>query len=327
MRKIWLVVLMLAMVACGNTSGSRDAEQQQIKSDVIATFNADSAYRYVEEQVSFGARVPGTEQHEQCAAYLLSNLGRMCDTAFVQVGKVQLYNGQVVECKNIIGSFAPKCAARVLLCAHWDSRPYSDQEQSSALQRKAVLGADDGASGVGVLLELARQFSMQNPAIGVDIVLFDVEDYGAPEFYEGSHGENSWCLGSQYWARNLHQRNYRARYGILLDMVGGESATFMREQVSSYFAPKIVDKVWGVAKELGFSSRFVDRRGGAITDDHLYVNQLAGIPCIDIIHQCPESATGFPAYWHTQYDDMRNISKQTLYEVGQTLMYVIYKER
>ncbi len=326
MRKlIWAFVPFL-LFACGGGKSQKSAETAET-SVVVPTFDADSAYAYVAQQVAFGPRVPQTSAHAACADYLLAQLAQKCDTAQLQQGLVELYDGRTIPCKNLIGSFSIEKRARVLLCAHWDSRPFSDQETDSKHQLLPVLGADDGASGVGVLLEIARQLQAQKPNIGVDIVLFDVEDYGVPEFYKGQQKENSWCLGSQFWSMNPHKMNYQARYGILLDMVGGTGATFYREQISTYFAPKIVEKVWHEAQKSGFSSYFLNEEGGAITDDHLYVNRLAGIPCIDIIRHDPTSETGFADYWHTQNDDMRNISKETLRVVGQTVLQVIYNEK
>ena len=188
------------------------------------------------------------------------------------------------------------------------------------------MGANDGASGVGVLLELARQFQIQQPNIGVDIIFFDAEDYGATEEFRGENTEDSWCLGAQYWAKNPHLPGYRAEYGILLDMVGGTQATFYCEQISEYYAMNVVNKVWSQAKSLGFGQYFIDQKGGTVTDDHLYVNKIAGIPSIDIIQFDPNSDSGFAHYWHTVDDTMKNIDKNTLNAVGTTLMHVVYNE-
>ena len=189
-----------------------------------------------------------------------------------------------------------------------------------------MAGANDGASGTGVLLEVARQVGMRLPEVGVDIALFDAEDYGAPSHLSSRNTADSWALGAQHWARHPHVPGYRALYGILLDMVGAPGATFYREQLSDYYASHIVDRVWAQADALGFGAYFIDRPGGAVTDDHLYVNRLAGIPAIDIIQHDPQSPTGFGAYWHTVDDGMDHIDRQTLQAVGLTLLHIIYNE-
>jgi Zn-dependent M28 family amino/carboxypeptidase len=188
------------------------------------------------------------------------------------------------------------------------------------------MAANDGASGVGVLLEMARQFSIQKPEIGVDIIFFDAEDYGAPQNYSGA-SEDAWCLGSQYWANNPHKAGYTAEFGILLDMVGAPNATFYKEDFSMYYAAGIVEKVWSTAATLGFSNYFRDEKTGAITDDHVYINKIAGIPSIDIIQYRNEGQnSGFGHYWHTVNDTMENIDKNTLFAVGTTVMHVVYNE-
>jgi Zn-dependent M28 family amino/carboxypeptidase len=288
-------------------------------------FNCDSAYAYVAKQVAFGPRVPNTPAHESCAAWLAGELVRFGAKIYVQEATLTAYNGDRLEAKNIIGSFRPEKTKRILLCAHWDSRPYSDRDEESN-HYKPIDGADDGASGVGVLLEIARQTGMNETGVGIDVVFFDAEDYGTPEFM-GETGVNTWCLGSQFWAKNPHIPNYRADYGILLDMVGGRDATFYREAVSVYRAAPVVEKVWTMARSLGYGRYFINANGGAITDDHQYVMAGRGIPCIDIIHLNPESPHGFGSHWHTQRDAMDNIDRKTLDAVGHTVMETILSEQ
>ena len=167
--------------------------------------------------------------------------------------------------------------------AHWDTRPWADNDADSKNHHTPILGANDGASGVGALLEIARLVNKQQPELGIDIILLDAEDYGAPQFYEGKHKEEFWCLGSQYWARHSHVQGYNARFGILLDMVGGEGSVFMKEGYSEDFAPDINKKVWKAAKKLGYGKTFMDGNGGLVTDDHLFINRLARIKTIDIL--------------------------------------------
>ena len=233
------------------------------------------------------------------------------------------YDGTKLEARNIIGSFDPENSKRVLLFAHWDSRPYSDHDPDPSKHRTPLDGADDGGSGVGALLEIARQIGQKAPGIGIDIIFFDAEDYGTPEFVT-DYTPDSWCLGTQFWAKNPHVPNYTAEYGILLDMVGGKNATFFKEQQSLRAAAPIVEMVWSAARDLGYGKYFINATGGALIDDHQYVISGRNIPSIDIINYDPESKTGFASYWHTQKDNMENIDRETLKAAGQTVLEVIY---
>ena len=214
-----------------------------------------------------------------------------------------------------------------MLCAHWDSRPYADYDADKRNHRKPILGVNDGASGVGVLLEIARQLQQQAPSIGIDIIFFDAEDYGTPYFHKGAYKEHTWCLGSQYWGRIPHEPNYNARYGILLDMVGGKGATFYQEIFSKRTANKQMNDIWNTAHRLGFGSFFPKKEGTEVTDDHVYVYEYRKIPCVDIINYDPHGNTGFGDFWHTMNDNMEIIDRNTLYAVGQTLLDVIYNEQ
>jgi hypothetical protein len=199
----------------------------------VPGFNADSAYFYIEKQVAFGPRVPNTAAHKACAVWLENTLKRFTAEVVVQQTRLKASDGTLLDSRNIIASFNPEDKSRVLLCAHWDSRPWADHDPDPANRRKPVPAANDGGSGVGVLLEIARQMSQHNPGLGVDIVLFDAEDYGDHE-ESASSTQDSWGLGSQYWSRNPHVPGYSARFGILLDMVGANGATFTMEGTSMY---------------------------------------------------------------------------------------------
>lgn len=318
--KKYLYILLAAglLCACGKPA-SKSAEVPS-----SAAFSADSAYAYVAHQVSLGARVPGTPAHEACAKYLREELRRFGAEVHIQQGQLPNYAGQQQQIYNIQGSFRPEANKRVLLCAHWDCRPWSDQESDTEAVMTPVLGANDGASGVGVLLEIARQLGMTDSLpLGVDIVFFDAEDMGTPDFYEGPERENTWCLGSQLWAKEMKPQSGRYAYGILLDMVGAPNAIFPREYYSAHYAPSVLAKIWNMASQLGFGNYFVQVESYPLVDDHLYVNTLAGIPCVDIIHYDQLSGTGFPAYWHTNHDDMSNVSPATLNAVGRTVLTTI----
>lgn len=290
-------------------------------------FNGDTAYHHLERQVAFGPRVPGTEAHAACGDYLVAQLRAYGAQVIEQRAVVTHYDGRELPLRNIIGSYQPEKERRVMLFAHWDTRPFADEERDEERQRQPIAGADDGASGVGVLLEIARQLQLQPPEVGVDILLFDLEDWGEPSFATRYEKGDWWCVGSRYWAENPHSENYKASYGILLDMVGSANATFLQEGYSLQYASPVVEKVWSRAHMLGYGDYFPMAEGGYITDDHLPVNQHFRAPSINIINLKRETSTGFGAHWHTHHDDMRNIDRHSLKAAGQTVMEVIYLER
>lgn len=330
MKNIYLGGLMFCLMtcSCGNkTSNSNTKQNTETYVKVSPDFDADSAYNFVDKQVAFGTRVPNTATHVACGDYLVAELKRFGADVIEQKADLKAFDGTILKARNIIGTFYPEKKDRILLFAHWDTRPFADHDPNPANYNQPILGANDGASGVGVLLEIARILQNKAPELGVDIIFFDAEDYGAPSFMAQMTDENTWCLGSQYWAKNPHVKDYKARYGILLDMVGAEGAVFYKEYFSMRYAGGVVEKVWDTARNLGYGRYFVDKNGGAITDDHLPVNLDRHIPSIDIIQLDTDSETGFGWYWHTLRDDMDNVSKETLKAVGQTVLEVVYKEK
>jgi Zn-dependent M28 family amino/carboxypeptidase len=319
--------VILFLISCKENKTKVEDNQQKIavKKVVIPEFNADSAYYYTEKQVSFGPRVPNTKAHELCGTFLVETLKKYCKEVSVQEFHTSAWDGTLLKGKNIIASFNPESNNRIFFSSHWDSRPYADYDDDVKNNRKPIPGANDGAAGVGILIELARLFSQEQPKIGIDLILFDVEDYGEPKGIESKGGDN-WCLGSQYWAKNLHKQGYMAKYGILLDMVAAKNAVFTMENTSMYYAPDIMKMVWDIAASLGYSNYFSSEKTGALIDDHLYINKIAKIPCIDIVHHDPTTVSGFFPYWHTMKDDMSNIDKSTLTIVGNTILTVAYGE-
>ena len=315
------------LFACGNGNANRSSVTEGESEEIQAPdFCADSAYAYVYGQVRLGPRVPNSSAHKECADYLVAQLERFGAKVYTQDADLMAYDGSILHSRNIIGAYNPDAAKRVMLCSHWDSRPFADQDAEEN-HHTAIDGANDGASGVGVLLEIARQLQAQPTEIGVDIIFFDAEDYGAPDFYKGSHRADYWCLGSQYWGRIPHVADYKARYGILLDMVGAKDAAFFYEGYSSRTAARAMKKIWRAAGKLGYSRWFHASDGGEVTDDHVFVNKLRQFPCVDIIDYDPASDTGFPSTWHTLRDNMEGINRETLKAVGQTVMQVIYNEK
>ena len=290
----------------------------------LQTFDADSAYMYTKKQVDFGPRVPGTSAHKMCGDYLADELKRFGAKVIEQEADLKLYNGNIIRAKNIIGSFQPDNKNRILLCAHWDTRPFADHDPDRANHAKAIDGANDGAGSCAVLLEIARQIQIKQPEIGIDIIFFDAEDWGVPSFEYNNYDESGYCLGSEYWAKNPHVKNYTAKFGILLDMVGSPDAVFYKEYHSMKHAGNIVQKVWETAAGLGYGRYFINAVGGSIEDDHVQIIKHRQIPCVDIIHYDPQSATGFGTFWHTLNDNMDNICKDTFKAVGETVLHVIY---
>ncbi len=326
-----LLLVMCVTMSMGVLDGCHNKEKKPTEGAVqekveCPAFDSDSAYAFVKAQTDFGPRVLGTEAHRACRDYLMERLRQYCDTVYVQSFMVRTYDGQQFTAENIIGSIQPASGERVLLASHWDSRPFADHDPLPARRTDAIDGANDGASGVGVLIEVARQLKQQRPAVGVDFVFYDAEDYGPRETDNAPDGE-WWGLGSQYWARTPHVPGYNARYGVLLDMVGTPNPMFYQEQFSTHYAPSVVQKVWSTAYGLGYGQYFINQPGGVITDDHYYVNRLAHIPMIDIIHYDAASGTGFDPVWHTTNDNVQHVDKQSLSIVGTTLLQLIKSEK
>lgn len=321
---LYLLAFLVLLAGCQEDTGKKPPEKTPIVQPKVVLpdlpvpdFSAEQAYQYIEKQLSFGPRVPNTAAHANCANWLMETFATHGAAVSSQNALVTAHDGKQLSLQNIIAQFQPEKKQRIMLSAHWDSRPYADQDTERT--NEPIPGANDGASGVAVLLEIARHLGQANPYIGVDIFLWDGEDYGV------SNVQDSYCLGSQYWAKNKHIPKYQAKYGINLDMVGAKDAFFPKEGQSLRFAPSVVEKVWDTAARLGYDNYFSLMASDGIIDDHLYLNLLAGIPYIDIIHQ-PEGQ-GFFSAWHTHDDDIDVIDPETLKAVGQTLLAVVYGEQ
>ena len=318
-----LLIIACALIGCNSDKQQeqKTAGSEQTKPALnVPRFDADSAYQSVATQVALGPRTPGSPAQQKCAIWMQDKLRENCDTVYRQETKVKGGDGKMLPCINLIGVINPRAGKRILLLTHWDSRMWADMDTKD--KDKPILAADDAGSGVAVLLEVARQLkaSKLSPEIGVDILLTDVEDYGRSEW-----GDDSYCLGTQYWALHPHVQGYKADMGILLDMVGAKGAQFPLEELSGQFAGDVQQNVWAAAGRAGYSSFFTYTKGAAITDDHDYVNKLTHIPTIDIINLSLTTASPFAAHWHTHQDNMSIIDKNTLNAVGQTLLQVIYE--
>lgn len=301
------------------TNQAKPAQATVVIPSDLPSFSGDSAYAFTARQVAFGPRVPNTPAHKACGDWLIATLKRLGAEVVVQPGIVTAYTGENLQIRNIMGRFRSDVAERIMLSAHWDTRPFSDRDKMKPKER--FDGAVDGASGVAVLLELARVIAQKEIPIGLDIVFFDAEDFGTSE------DSKSYCLGSQLFAGNPPVQPFAPKYGILLDMVGAPGATFYKEGYSMQYAPTIVNKVWNMAKAMGHGVYFRNDLIGPITDDHYFMNTIAQIPTIDIIHHEQDSPTGFGHYWHTQGDNMEMVDSTTLQVVGEVLLAVLYSEK
>ena len=327
MNRLCYYVFALCLIwACGKKKIAKTERKVPVVLKQPPAFQADSAYRFIAAQVAFGPRVPGTRAHTQTANYLIQTL--KCYTAAVQIQTFQAttFDNSLLEGTNIIASFKPHLKKRLLLNAHWDSRPFADQDTFKT--KNPIDGANDGASGVGLLLEVARLLAAHDSFdIGVDIILFDLEDYGTPTFYpDKNYSKTYFCLGSQYWAKHLHTANYTANYSILVDMVGFKNSIFLQEAISLQYASDLLNRIWGLAQRLDYKRfRTQTHRVPSIIHDHYFINQ-AGIPSIALMGTNPNPAKTFIDIWHKHTDNLTNIDKTTLKQVGNLLMTFIYNE-
>lgn len=294
-------VLCLPLLACSASPAPR----------TIPAFDGALAMSHVSTQVAFGPRIPGTEGHQRCADWLASELTRHTTSvkrqAFYHVTKAQPDSPDTNHLANIIASFQPDTKKRIAICAHWDSRPWADEDKDSLNKTLPVPGANDGGSGVAICLELARLMAEAPPPFGVDLILFDAEDQGPR-----GHTEE-YLIGSRWFASQARQ--YRPIALVLLDMVGDSSLNITREKFSDSLAPGLVDLVWGLADSMKVPG-FVDTVGLPVIDDHLPF-LLNGIPAIDLID------FDYPS-WHTASDTPDKVSAASLQSVGQVLRQLIY---
>lgn len=332
--KIMIALLIVALIAGAafnflpsNKAEVSETEEIEKVQPVGPDFNADSAYIYLQEQCDFGPRTMNSTAHDKCEKWIIQKFEQYGCKVTTQKATLNGYDGTPLRSTNIIASYNPEATTRIMFCAHWDCRPWADNDPDSTNWHKPIVAANDAASGVGVMIELARILKGSSLELGVDFICFDAEDYGTPQWFEGEDPGDTWALGAQYFANNLPE-GYAPRYGILLDMVGGVGAKFYREGMSMQYAPAIVKKVWNAARQVGYGSYFPKDDGGMITDDHIPVNQTANIPCIDVIPYYPDCAqSSFGPTWHTIADNMDNIDKNTLKAVGQTMVQVLFTEK
>lgn len=309
-------MLMACSATKKNVEESASSEQSTTTPKVV--FDSDSAFHYLKTQVGFGPRINNTESHRKTCEWLQSELQRHGAKVVLQPMTLQSFDGVMLNAVNIIGQYNPEASERLLLLAHYDTRPWADSDADAKNHKTPVPGANDGASGVAVLLETARLLGAKNPGKGIDILFVDAEDRGSHEI------EDSWALGAKYFATHPFVEGYSPKEAILLDMVGGRGARFRMEYFSMQGAPQLLQTIWAIAAESGYGDFFIQEPGGAVTDDHVPLLEQ-GIPAIDIIEFDPESENGFNKTWHTIKDDVENIDPATLKAVGQTLINYIYR--
>ncbi len=291
----------------------------------VPVFNDDQAFQFIKDQVNFGPRVPNTPAHLKCQKYFIDFFKGNRLIVTEQHFQAKAFNGTMLNGNNITASINPKASNRIFISAHWDTRPFADQDTKNI--NTPIDGANDGGSGVAVIMQLAQTLVKDTTIkLGVDFILWDLEDYGQNAQYNKPYVEDSYCLGSQYWAKNKAAA-YQPKYGINLDMIGAPGATFFKDGISIQFAYGVVEKMWNAAKTAGYANYFVNKSTPAsLTDDHKYINTIAKIPCIDIIHHDEATPSNFPITWHTHNDNVNAIDKNSLRAVGQSLLQLIYEE-
>lgn len=302
MRLLSLVSAVLLLTGCPS-AGQDTGAVEESKAPKIS---GDSAYAHIRTQVAFGPRVPGREGHRKQLEWMLQYLRERADTVIQQSWTHKTTMGTELQLSNVFARFNPTASDRVLLVAHWDTRPTADEDHDETKRAEPISGANDGASGTALLLEIANVLAANKPPIGVDLLLVDGEDYAPNNMY----------LGAKYFAANLPP-GYRPLYGILVDMIADKNPRFPVEGNSKEMAPEVVDRVWRTAEQIGLGSYFPRSSQGGIEDDHLPLNQ-AGIRTIDIID------FDYP-YWHTTSDVLENTSPKGLGVVGTVLLELIFR--
>lgn len=328
--KLTLLVALASLLfpSCGGHTATSYNKVDTIALAPCPTFVADSAFQYIKDQCAFGPRITGSKESLKCAQYIEEKFQQFGAKVSTHESYVVIYDGTRLPCRNIIASLNPDSPNRILLCSHWDSRPWADNDPNPKNHKKPVLAANDGASGVGVMLELCRIMQQHPIHTGIDFVCFDAEDMGTPRWAEDDiNHEDTWCLGSRNWAQwAANEKNYTARFGILFDMVGGRGNTFAREMISMQYAAPVVDLLWHLAHQIGYGHYFPMKDVGSLIDDHVNVNKICRIPCLDIVPYYEDGPSSFGPTWHTVDDTPENIDPNVLEAVGQSVTQLLYND-
>ncbi|MBP6234547.1 MAG: M28 family peptidase [Saprospiraceae bacterium] len=315
---IIIVFLFTGFLACKQDTKDKSEVSSKTKAKAtVPAVNADSAYSFIEKQLSFGVRVPGTDGHLKTRDWIISKMKSYGASVEIQEFKSSFLTKKDVPSYNIIAKINPEIQERIALFAHWDTRLIAEKDADQSKKDKPIDGAVDGASGVAGLLEIARLVKDHPIDLGIDFVFFDVEDQG------DDTSNLSWCQGSQFWSKSVANQESKPQFGILLDLIGAKNATYSKEEYSAKMAGSIQKKVWELAAVMGKGNVFINAPIGAITDDHYYVNTIANIPCIDIIETKPSGY--FSEYHHTHNDNITAIDKNNLAAVIQVVTAVAYK--
>jgi glutaminyl-peptide cyclotransferase len=295
--RAWWLAGLSSLLACQAWSGARRHE-----------FDGERAFAYLQQQVGFGPRIPNAPAHEQTGDWILTRLRATADTVIVTAFRHMTRRGDTLHLRNFLARFRPQAAERVLFLAHWDTRPHADQSANLAAQRLPVPGANDGASGVAVLLGVADALKAKAPAGGVDLLFVDGEDYG--NFADS----NDVLIGSRYFA--AHQPlGYPPLYAVLFDMVGDKNLDIYYEGNSQTVAPEVVDRVWRTARDLGYGRFFLPGVKHTLIDDHVSL-QRAGVHAIDVVD------FDYP-YWHTTDDTIDKVAAASLQVVGDVAVALV----
>jgi Zn-dependent M28 family amino/carboxypeptidase len=315
-KYIGVVAICIILFACKtdkkNTTSIDSTPKPPVKVPMVA---ADSAYHFIEKQLSFGVRVPGSPGHIQCRDWIVNKMKSLGADVKIQEFKASFLTKSNISSYNIIAKINPTQTKRIALFAHWDSRLIAEKDSDATMKDKPIMGAIDGASGVAALIEIARLLKAHPVDLGVDFIFFDAEDQG--------DDSGNWCIGSQFWAKSVQNDENKPQFGILLDLIGAKGATYGMEKYSMEAAPDLVRKIWDLASKMNKSHLFSVYDGGAIMDDHYYVNTMARIPTIDIIQTTPNGSFGH--YHHTHKDNISEVDKTVLSGVIQVVTAVVYK--
>jgi glutaminyl-peptide cyclotransferase len=304
----WTALATAPLSACSDGGADAGAAAEVERPD----FPGEQAHRLLAQQVAFGPRIPGSEGHQRQLEWMRAWLAERADSLEVQSFTSVTTGGESLQLTNLIARFQPERPDRILLLTHWDTRPLADQSATEEDRQKPVPGANDGASGTAILMQLAEMLARNPPPVGVDLLFVDGEDYGP--------STADMFLGARHFSENLPP-DYKPLYGVLIDMVGDQQPRFPVEGYSSQAAPEVVQRVWSVARDLGYGDIFVEENAGSISDDHMALNQ-AGIRTIDIIDFDYGPGNRF---WHTPQDVVENTSAESLDVVGEVLAELVFR--